>query len=111
MAAGPAYIGITNPDDALIQSVEVERKLGIDVVRKAADGTFAVAHGADPVQTFSITILGTSGQSVGTPLALALDGITGGKTVVKDKTHKRTNDNFDETTITGEHYPAATVGP
>ena len=111
MAAGPAYIGITDPADAFIQRVEIERKLGIDVARKAADGTLAVAHSADPVQSFSVTILGTSNESAGFPLAMALDGITGGKNAVKDKTYKRTNDNFDETSITGDHYPAATVGP
>lgn len=111
MAAGPAYIGITDPDDAFIQSVDIERKLGIDVVRKAADGSFGVAHATDPVQSFSVTILGTSEEKAGFPLAMALDGITGGKSAVKDKTHKLTNDNFNETTITGDHYPAATVGP
>lgn len=111
MAAGPAYIGIINPGDVLIQSVEIERKLGIDVVRKAADGTFAVAHAADPVHSFTVTILGTSTEAAGIPLSLALEGITGGKNVINDKTHKMTNDNFDETTLSGNHFPGATIGP
>lgn len=111
MAAGPAYIGITNPDDMMIQSVEIERKLGIDVLRKAADGTFAAAYAADPSHSFTVTILGTSDEEAGALLIMALDGITGGKSIINDKTHKMTNDNFNETTFSGDNFPGATVGP
>jgi hypothetical protein len=109
MAAGPAHIGITEASDTLVQSVEVEKKLSIDVVRKDKDGKFAMAHAADPVSTFSITLLGDSDEEPGTELALSLASLTGGKALVLDKTHKRVNDNFDETTVSGEHYPGATV--
>lgn len=110
MAAGPAYIGITEEaSNTFIQTVEVERKHGIDVVRKSADGTFAVAHAADPVNTFTITILGTSDEEVGTALTMTLSSLTGGKSNVTEKTYKKTNDNFDETTISGTHCPGATV--
>lgn len=111
MAAGPAYIGITEEDsNTFIQSIEVERKHGIDVVRKNSSGGFAVAHAADPIQNFTIVVLGDiSAESVGAALAMTLDSISGGKTVVTEKSEKRTNDNFNETTISGEHAPAATV--
>lgn len=108
MAAGPANIGITdNTDDTMIQSVEVERKLGIDVVRKSADGGFAAAHAADPINSFTVTVLGTSDEAVGTALSMTLSAISGGKSVVTEKTYKKTNDNFDETTFSGTHAPAA----
>lgn len=109
MAAGPAHIGITEASDTLVQSVEVEKRLTIDVVRKDKDGKFAMAHAADPVSTFSITLLGDSDEEPGTELALALASLSGGKALVLDKTHKRVNDNFDETTVSGEHYQSATV--
>jgi len=110
MAAGPAYIGITEEaSDVLIQSVEIERKLGIDVVRKSSDGGFAVAHGADPINSFSVTILGTSDEEVGTALAMTLSSLDGGKSAVTDKTYKKTNDNFDETVVSGVHAPSATL--
>jgi hypothetical protein len=109
MAAGPAYIGITEASDTMVQSVEVERKLGIDVVRKDKDGKFALAHAADPMTTFSVTLLGESDEEPGTELALSLASLSGGKALVLDKTHKRVNDNFDETTVSGEHYPSATI--
>lgn len=110
MAAGPAYIGITEEaTNTLIQTVEIERKLGIDVVRKSSDGGFGVAHAADPIHSFSVTMLGTSSEEVGTALAMTLSSLSGGKSVVTEKTHKKTNDNFDETTISGTHAPSATV--
>lgn len=110
MAAGPADIGIAdNSTDTMIQSVEVERKLGIDVVRKSADGGFAAAHAADPVNSFTVTVLGTSEEAVGSALSMTLAAIAGGKSAVTEKTYKRTNDNFDETTFSGTHAPAATL--
>lgn len=110
MAAGPAYIGVQESTDELVQKVEVECKLSSDVVRKKRDGTFAMAHATDPINTGTITILGTSGQAVGASLSIVLASISGGKTHVGEKTHKAVNDNFDETTISFEHAPAATVG-
>jgi hypothetical protein len=109
MAAGPAYIGVTECSDALCQSVEVERKHSVDVVRKAADGTFAMAHAADPVSTFTIVILGAADDAVGEALTTTLASLSGGKALVLEKTHKRVNDNYDETTVAGEHYGSATV--
>jgi hypothetical protein len=110
MAAGPAYIGITEESaNVLIQSVEIERKLGIDVVRKSSDGGFGAAHAADPVHSFTVTILGTSDEAVGTALAMTLTSLSGGKSAVTSKTYKKTNDNFDETVLSGDHAPAATV--
>ena len=110
MAAGPADIGITEATDTLVQSVEIERKMGIDVVRKDREGRFACAHMADPMQTFSVTVLGETGEAVGEALAMSLSQVTGGRSVVLERTHKRVNDNFNETTFSGEHYPSATVG-
>jgi hypothetical protein len=110
MAAGPGYIGITEESaDVLIQSVEIERKLDIDVVRKDSSGGFGAAHAADPINVFSVTILGTSDEEVGVALAMTLTSLSGGKSVVTDKSYKKTNDNFDETTISGEHAPGASV--
>lgn len=110
MAAGPAYIGVTEATDELVQSVEIESKLGIDVARKNRDGTFAVGHATDKVNTGTITILGTHAQEVGAALMITLASISGGKSHVGEKTHKVVNDNYDETTISFEHFPAATVG-
>ncbi len=109
MPAGPADIGVTESSDLLAQSVEIERKHGIDVVRKSASGGFGVAHAADPIHTFTIVVLGTADDEVGAALATGLSSFSGGKALVLEKTHKKVNDNFDETTLGGEHYPAATV--
>lgn len=110
MAAGPAYIGITeNVTDTYIQSVEVERKLGIDVARKASDGSFLVGQAEDPINTGTITVVGTTVETPGTALATSLGSIIGGKTLVLSTDEKLVNDNFNETTIEFVHAPSATV--
>lgn len=112
MAAGPAYIGITeNATDTYIQSVEIEKKVGIDVVRKSATGGFLVAHAADPISEGTIVVVGTTAEEPGAALATELTSISGGKTFVSSVATKLVNDNFNESTIKFEHAPSATIGP
>jgi hypothetical protein len=99
----PANIGITSYSDSLTQSVEREISLK-EVVRKNKDGGFAAAHAWDPTTTASLKILGTSSEAVGE--AITVSGLTG-VVLVTEKTHSRTNDNFDETDITIIGAPGA----
>lgn len=99
-------IGITEASDTLTQSVEIEKKLS-EVMRKNADGTFAQAQAFDPMITGSITVLGTTSDAVGSDLSTGLASVSGGVTIVTEKTHKTTQDNFDETSVSFTNAPGA----
>jgi len=103
---GPADIGITEASDTLVQSVEIESKLS-EVIRQDKDGKFAAAHAFDPEISGSLKVLGTTGDAVGGDLVTALASVATGVTIVKEKTHATTQDNFDETDLSFVNYPGA----
>jgi len=109
MPAGPADIGITEASETLTQTVDLEGKLS-DVVRKNKDGGFAVANAWDPVVTGSIKVLGTTADVVGESLTTALASVDSGKIIITEKTHTRTQDNYDETDIAFSQWPNADDG-
>jgi hypothetical protein len=99
-------IGVTQASDVLTQSVEIENKMS-EVVRKNKDGTFAQAQAFDPMISGSVTVLGTTADAVGGDLATVISALTGGVTIVTEKTHKTSQDNFDETTVSFSNAPGA----
>lgn len=99
-------IGISEASNYLTQSVEIEAKVS-DVMRKNADGTFGQAEAFDPIITGSVTVLGTTADAVGGDLSTGLSSVASGITIVTEKTHKRTQDNFDETTVSFTNAPSA----
>jgi len=103
---GPSDIGITEASDILVQSVEIETKLS-EVVRQDKDGKFALAHAFDPEISGSIKVLGTTTDTVGGNLITAVASVASGVTIVKEKTHTTTQDNYDETDISFVNFPGA----
>jgi hypothetical protein len=99
----PSDIGISSYSDSLTQSVEREITMQ-EVVRKNADGGFGAAHAWNPRTTASIKVLGTSSEAVGA--AITVSGLSG-EVIVLEKTHTRTNDNFDETDLSVVGAPGA----
>jgi hypothetical protein len=102
----PLAIGISQATDVLTQSVEIENKLS-DVMRKNKDGTFAAGQAFDPMISGSVTVLGTTGDVVGGALQTALTAVSSGVNIVTETTHKTSQDNFDETTISFTNAPGA----
>jgi hypothetical protein len=99
-------IGITEASDTLTQSVEIEKTLS-EVVRKDKDGGFGVAHAFDPMISGTVTVLGTTTDAVGSDLSTSLSSISGGVTIVTEKTLTKTQDNFDETQVAFMNAPGA----
>jgi hypothetical protein len=99
-------IGITEASDTLTQSVEIEKTLS-EVVRKDKDGGFGAAHAFDPMISGTVTVLGTTSDDVGDDLSTTLVSITGGITIVTEKTVNETQDNFNETQVAFMHAPGA----
>jgi hypothetical protein len=99
----PSDIGIASYSDSLTQSVEREITMQ-EVVRKSSDGGFGAAHAWNPRTTASIKVLGTSSEAVGA--AITVSGLSG-VVLVTEKTHSRTNDNFDETDLSVVGAPGA----
>jgi hypothetical protein len=99
-------LGISEASDTLTQSVEIEKTLS-EVVRKNKDGAFGAAHAFDPMISGTITVLGTTGDVVGSDLTTALVSVTGGVTIVTEKTFTTSQDNFDETQISFMNAPGA----
>jgi hypothetical protein len=99
-------IGITEASDTLTQSVEIERTLS-EVVRKNKDGGFGAAHAFDPMVSGTITVLGTTSDEVGSNLSTSLSSVSGGVTIVTEKTVTKTQDNFDETQVSFMNAPGA----
>jgi hypothetical protein len=99
-------IGVSSASDMMVQSLEVEKSMS-EVVRKNKDGGFAVANSFDPMISGSVTILGTSGDTVGGNLSTAVSLVSGGKTIVTETTHTSNQDNFDETTVSFQNAPSA----
>jgi hypothetical protein len=102
----PLSIGVTQASDVLTQSVEIENKLS-EVVRKKNDGTFGAGQAFDPIISGSVTVLGTTGDVVGGALQTALTAVSTGVNIVTETTHKTSQDNFDETTISFTNAPGA----
>ncbi|TSA30707.1 MAG: hypothetical protein D4R65_12700 [Verrucomicrobiaceae bacterium] len=102
----PADSGIPEASDTLVQSVDIEQKLS-EVVRQDKDGKFAMAQAFDPEVSGSIKVLGTTGDAVGSDLVTALASVAAGVTIVKEKTHATTQDNFDETDLSFVNFPGA----
>lgn len=100
-------IGVASASNLMVQNLEVERSLS-EVVRKNKDGGFAVATAFDPMISGSVTILGTSDDNVGGDLQTAISLVSGGKTIVTEKTYTRNQDNFDETSVSFQNAPSAT---
>jgi len=99
-------IGITEASDTLTQSVEIEKTMS-EVVRKDKDGGFGAAHAFDPMISGTITVLGTTADDVGSDLSTSLSSISGGVTIVTEKTVTATQDNFDETQVAFMNAPGA----
>jgi hypothetical protein len=99
-------IGITEASDTLTQSVEIERTLS-EVVRKNKDGGFGAAHAFDPMISGTITVLGTTGDTVGSNLSTSLTSVSAGVTIVTEKTVTATQDNFNETQVSFMTAPGA----
>ena len=99
-------IGVTEASDTLTQSVEIERTLS-EVVRKNKDGGFGAAHAFDPMVSGTITVLGTTSDVVGSNLSTSLSSVSGGVTIVTEKTVTATQDNFDETQVSFMNAPGA----
>jgi hypothetical protein len=99
-------IGITEASDTLTQSVEIERTLS-EVVRKDKDGGFGAAHAFDPMISGTVTVLGTTGDTVGSGLSTSLSSVSGGTTIVTEKTVTATQDNFNETQVSFMNAPGA----
>jgi hypothetical protein len=99
-------IGITEASDTLTQSVEIERTLS-EVVRKNKDGGFGAAHAFDPMISGTITVLGTTGDTVGSDLSTSISSVSGGTTIVTEKTVTATQDNFNETQVSFMNAPGA----
>jgi len=99
-------IGITEASDTLTQSVEIERTLS-EVVRKNKDGGFGAAHAFDPMVTGTVTVLGTTSDTVGSDLSTGLTSVSGGVTIVTEKTVTATQDNFNETQVSFMNAPGA----
>lgn len=99
-------IGITEASDTLAQSVEIERTSS-EVVRKDKDGGFANAQAFDPMVSGTVTVLGTTSDQVGGDLSTALVSVSGGVTIVTEKTVTSTQDNFNETQVSFMNAPGA----
>jgi hypothetical protein len=99
-------IGISEATDTLTQSVEIERTLS-EVVRKNSTGGFGAAHAFDPMVSGTITVLGTTSDEVGSDLSTSLSSVSGGVTIVTEKTVTKTQDNFDETQVSFMNAPGA----
>jgi formylmethanofuran dehydrogenase subunit C len=99
-------IGITEASDTLTQSVEIEKTLS-EVVRRNKDGGMGASYAYDPMISGTITVLGTTSDAVGSDLSTGLSSVSGGVTIVTEKTYSRTNDNFDETQIAFMNAPGA----
>jgi formylmethanofuran dehydrogenase subunit C len=102
----PLEVGITEASDTLTQSVEIEKTLS-EVFRKNAAGEFGAAHAFDPMITGTVTVLGTTDDVVGSDLSTGLSSVSGGVTIVTEKTLTRRNDNFDETQVSFMTAPGA----
>lgn len=100
-------IGVTEASDIYVQSVDIEKKLS-EVVRQDKDGKFLVGKTFDPVISGSMKVVGNAEDEVGDDLTTALSAVGAGVTIVTEKTHTTTQDNFDETDISFENYPGAT---
>ncbi len=68
MPSGPADIGIQSAEDTLLQNIDFERSVS-EVVRKDRTGGFAVGNKFDPINTGSLTVLGTSATTLGVAAA------------------------------------------
>lgn len=102
-------IGVTEASDLYVQSVDIEKKVS-EVVRQDKDGKFLVGKTFDPVISGSLKLVGKADDEVGDPdagLTTALSSISGGVTIVTEKTHTTTQDNYDETDVSFENYPGA----
>lgn len=101
-------IGVTEASDLYVQSVDIEKKVS-EVVRQDKDGKFLVGKTFDPVISGSLKLVGKAEDEVGDDAGLttALSSISGGVTIVTEKTHTTTQDNFDETDVSFENYPGA----
>ncbi len=99
-------IGVTGASELLVQNLEVEKSLS-EVVRKNKDGGFAVAHAFDPMISGSMTILGVTDDEVGAAPSTAISIVSGGITIVTEKTHTTNQDNFDETSLSFQNAPGA----
>jgi len=99
-------IGVSEASDTLTQSVEIERTLS-EVVRKDKDGGFGAAHAFDPMISGTITVLGTTGDTVGSDLSTGLTSVSAGVTIVTEKTVTATQDNFNETQVSFMNAPGA----
>lgn len=100
-------IGVASASDTMVQNLEVEKSLS-EVVRKNKDGGFAAAQAFDPMISGSVTILGTSGDEVGGNLDTAISLVSGGTTIVTEKTHTKNQDDFDETNVSFQNAPSGT---
>jgi len=105
MPSGPAAIGITQVEGALIESVEWEQKVEEKVI-KSSSGGFGQGQTFDPIIEFSVK--GRSTTTVGVGAASSgITAITGGTTLILKSKHSQKNDDFDSFEYSGTNYPNA----
>jgi len=106
MATNVGTFGISSHGGALIESVEVTKRMSEKLVIDK-NGTFGQAHAYDPVTSFSIRGRGDTGVVAGDSNAGLSAGVSGGKTIVTSVRKTENNDDFPSFEISGENYPAA----
>jgi len=109
MPADFTKIGIQSVGITLAQKFDIEKKLEEKVLLDK-DGKFAQGDARDPIFEFSIEGKGDlpSGIALGSDGGLAIEGISGGKTIIKQVSETEKNDDWNEWKISGMNYPAAT---
>ncbi len=108
MPADFTKIGIQSVGITLAQKFDIEKKLE-DKVLLDKDGKFAQGDARDPMFEFSIEGKGDlpSGLVLGEDGGLTVEGISGGKTIIKQVSETEKNDDWNEWKVAGVNYPAA----
>ena len=103
-------IGVGTVTGALVESVEVSKKLDHKIVKKST-GAFDSGNKFDPTYEFSVKGRGSVevasliGKTAG---AYQPDVITGGVTIVTSVKLSESNEDFNSFEISGSNYPNAT---
>ena len=105
MPATDVKFGITKHEGALIDSVEVEKKIEQKAL-KGSNGNVARVHVFNPTNSGSVKGHGELSvvPGVGDP---GVEGITGGVTVITTVKESETNEDFDGWEYQFDHYPNA----
>ena len=109
MPADFTKIGIQSVGITLAQKFDIEKKLE-DKVLLDKDGRFAQGDARDAMFEFSMDGKGDlpDGLALGSNGGdLAIEGIAGGKTIIKQVTETEKHDDWNEWKVAGVNYPSS----